>query len=90
MKQLPSELVKESSRKMTVVHRRISKRRNSLWKGWTGPILIDEEGINDTMVGRNYAYKPVVIKGNHQIGAVKKVEIIRTTETDLRGELAEQ
>lgn len=47
---------------MTVLCREIAARRNSSWIGWEGEILIDECGKNASWVGRNYAYKPVVLR----------------------------
>ena len=42
---------------------RISLERNSSWMGWEGRIIVDEKGKGDSWIGRNFAYKPIVIKG---------------------------
>lgn len=67
MGQLPSGVVKERSGRMTAVAARIMFEKNKEWIGWKGSILVDEVGKRDTMMGRNFAYKPIVIKGDESI-----------------------
>jgi len=47
--------------------------------------LIDEKGKNDSWIGRNYCYKPVVVKGDFKLGDEVDVEIADFTSFDLRG-----
>jgi len=35
--------------------------RNKIWKNWTGKIFVDEKKARCVFVGRNYAYKPIVV-----------------------------
>ena len=86
MKQLSTNMLKDRSRRMTGLHRHISYDNNKKWLGWKGKILIDEKGKYDSWIGRNYCYKPVVVKGNFKLGDEIDVKITDTTNFDLRGE----
>ncbi len=86
MKQLSTNKLKERSRLMTEVYRLVAYENNKKWLGWKGKILIDERGSHDSWIGRNYCYKPVVVKGNFKLGDKIDVEIIDFTSFDLRGE----
>ena len=85
MKQLPTNALKQRSRAMTALYRQIALESNKKWLGWKGKILIDEKGKYDSWIGRNYCYKPVVVKGNFNLGDEIEVEIKESTEFDLRG-----
>jgi threonylcarbamoyladenosine tRNA methylthiotransferase CDKAL1 len=54
-----SQVSKKRSEYLHALTRRIAKKRNAIWRGWQGEIIIDE--IGKVIQGRNYAYKPVVI-----------------------------
>ncbi len=86
IKQLPANILKERSGKMTELYLKTSLENNKKWIGWGGNILIDEIGKNDSWVGRNYCYKPVVVKGNFKLGDELNVKIFDCTSYDLRGE----
>jgi len=63
LKVSPNE-VKERSRKLADLCRKISFEKNKGWINWTGRVLVDEEGKRSgSWVGRNFAYKPVVVRG---------------------------
>ncbi len=79
--------IKRRSSLMTDLFHNIARMRNERWTGWTGEILIDELGKDDSFVGRNYTYKPVIVRGNLKIGDKVKVHIRRTTSFDLRGDI---
>lgn len=66
MKQLPSSIISERSRKITEIVKDISLASNKTWFNWNGEILIDEEKNSDSFLGRNFAYKPIVIKKNNR------------------------
>ena len=61
--------------------------QNERWLNWQGEILIDEKGKQDTFVGRNFAYKPVIVRGDVKIGDLIKVKVNNITPYDLRGEI---
>ena len=86
MKQISTNTLKQRSRIMTSLYRQIAYENNKKWMGWHGKILIDEKGKNDSWIGRNYCYKPVVVKGDFRLGDEIDVEIADFTSFDLRGE----
>jgi len=86
MKQLATNTLKQRSRIMTTLYRETALENNKKWLDWKGKILIDEKGKNDSWIGRNYCYKPVVVKGNFNLGDEIEVKIYDATSFDLRGE----
>lgn len=60
LRQLSSDTIKRRTDRLHCLVKEISNSRNRMWIGWQGDIIVDE--INDdTIIGRNYAYKSVVI-----------------------------
>ena len=86
MKPLSTNALKQRSRIMTSLYRQIALENNKKWTNWQGKILIDEKGKHDSWIGRNYCYKPVVVKGDFRLGDEIDVKINDVTEFDLRGE----
>jgi len=70
-----SHVSKGRSERLHVIAKKIAKKRNSLWQGWQGEIIVDE--LNKVAQGRNYAYKPVVLSNAGQIslGDRKRVQV---------------
>jgi MiaB-like tRNA modifying enzyme len=60
LKRVDSFIIKQRSEHLHKLIKEISAKRNSIWKGWKGNVIIDEIGEN-TIQGRNYAYKPVLL-----------------------------
>ena len=88
MKRLPSQEVKERSRKMAELSRRISLEKNEAWKNWEGMVLVDEKGRARSWIGRNFAYKPVVIKTSEfLLGRILKARVARVFPTYLEAEI---
>ncbi|MBR9678721.1 MAG: tRNA (N(6)-L-threonylcarbamoyladenosine(37)-C(2))-methylthiotransferase [Nanoarchaeota archaeon] len=85
LKQLPNIIRKERSRKITKLFQQISLENNKKWVGWKGEILIDEKNKNG-MIGRNYAYKQVIIN-NGTIGETVMVKIVEAKTHCLIGEI---
>ncbi len=84
--QVHGSITKKRSTKLTNLFNKTALEKNKSWIGWKGEILVDEIGKNKTMVGRNFAYKPVVIKANKKfLGKFVEVEIKDATAYDLRG-----
>jgi len=69
--------------------RLISIERNKNWKGWIGDVLIDEKGkISCSWIGRNFAYKPVVVKSlDNLLGKTFKIKIEATFPTYLSAKI---
>lgn len=87
MKQVPTEIKKDRTRIMADAAREIYKKRNKKWLGWTGKIIVDEfNPEKKSFIGRNIAYKPVVVKENLEIGQILDVKVVDFTSTYLVGE----
>lgn len=79
-KPLDSKEVKDRSEKVTKLVSKITFERNQYWVGWEGPVLLDEKGKNNTIMGRNPSYKCIVLT-NGKIGEIKEVKIICAEKT---------
>ena len=77
--------IKERSRALTKIFEFIAYDNNLKWINWTGNIIIDEPGKENTWIGRNYAYKQVIVEGNFRIGDIVQVKIDSRGICDLRG-----
>jgi MiaB-like tRNA modifying enzyme len=84
LKPLDTEEVKNRSRRITSEFEYIAFNNNKKWKDWRGTILIDEKGKDNTWIGRNLAYKPIIVEGDLKLGELIKVRVIETTSYDLR------
>jgi len=85
--------IKRRSRLASELARKVAYERNRRWIGWTGEILVDEVGkIPSSWIGRNFSYKPVVLKnagfGNIH-GKTLHVRIVKAFATYLEGEIVE-
>jgi MiaB-like tRNA modifying enzyme len=85
----PSE-IKRRSGVAGVLAQRVAYERNKHWAGWRGEILIDEIGKAPcSWVGRNLAYKPVVVKSaENLLGEALNVRVTNAFPTYLEGEIA--
>jgi MiaB-like tRNA modifying enzyme len=70
---ISSQVAKERSERLHVLAKRIAKKRNSLWQGWQGEIIIDEMG--KVVQGRNYAYKPVVMSNPDKVSLGDRMRV---------------
>jgi len=63
LKLLDGNVVKKRSKELTELFDNIAKKKNDAWVGRKCEVLVNEKGKNNTVVGRNFAYKPVVLSG---------------------------
>jgi MiaB-like tRNA modifying enzyme len=86
----PSEIKRRSS-VAGVLAKQVAYERNKHWVGWRGEILIDEIGkAPGSWVGRNLAYKPVVVKSaENLLGEELNVSVTNAFPTYLEGEIVE-
>ncbi|HII85568.1 TPA: tRNA (N(6)-L-threonylcarbamoyladenosine(37)-C(2))-methylthiotransferase [Candidatus Bathyarchaeota archaeon] len=84
----PAE-IKLRSLEMSKLVKRISLRKNQSWTGWVGEVLVDEKGkTRGSWIGRNFAYKPVVIQSSQNLlGKVICVKIVEICSTYLAAEI---
>jgi len=88
MRQLPVEEVKNRSRYLSKLAREISYERNKTWLNWQGKILIDGKSDGDRWVGRNLAYKPIVVKSERELlGKLVYARVNEAFPTYLKGEI---
>ena len=62
--------VAEVKRRSKIIFEQINKtsiENNKKWIGWTGKVLFDEK-TNEGIKGRNFAYKPVFVRNEVEIG----------------------
>jgi threonylcarbamoyladenosine tRNA methylthiotransferase CDKAL1 len=60
LKQVDSYIVKQRSEQLHKLIKESGAKRNSIWNGWRGTVIIDETNGRNIQ-GRNYAYKPVLL-----------------------------
>ncbi|MEM0365063.1 MAG: tRNA (N(6)-L-threonylcarbamoyladenosine(37)-C(2))-methylthiotransferase [Candidatus Nitrosocaldus sp.] len=77
MEQLSRHVINERSRIMHDVVSRVCYSRNLAWKGWEGPVLVDELG-DAGIQGRNFAYKPIYL--NVENGSRRIVDVDHNNE----------
>ena len=88
MAPLPPEEVNRRSRELAELSRRISFEKNHAWIGWEGIVLFDEKGKGESWMGRNFAYKPVVVKGAESLlGRFVQVRVVNAFSTYLEAEI---
>jgi len=65
----------------------VAFERNQRWVSWTGGIFVDEVGkVSGSWVGRNFAYKPIAIRGEGNfLGKTLRVNVVRAFSTYLEG-----
>lgn len=87
----PSE-VTARSRRIAGLVKKISSEKNSAWMGWKGRVLLDEHGKQlDSLIGRNFAYKPIVVKTRNKalLGNFLNVQVTKTFQTYLEAEITD-
>ena len=87
MEQLDRKIVNERSSFLTSIVKEISLENNKRWIGWEGEILVDEKVKEGTLVGRNFAYKPIVIKEKNLLGKFVNVKIFDAEQNWLVGKI---
>jgi MiaB-like tRNA modifying enzyme len=87
---VPETEVSKRSREAASLAARISLEKNREWLSWEGRVLIDELGKqHNTFIGRNFAYKPVVVKDCDPslLGTFQKVKVTEAFQTYLEAEI---
>lgn len=80
---IPTEIVKKRSKIITEITKKVSEENNKKYIGKEFLILITEKGKNNSSVGRTSSYKPVVVKGQVELGKFIYVEVISAKQTHL-------
>ncbi len=80
----------EVKRRSKIIFEQISKlsmEGNQKWIGWKGKVLFDEK-TDEGIKGRNFAYKPIAVEDEVEIGQSHIVEITDATVKRLVGKIA--
>ncbi|RME52332.1 tRNA (N(6)-L-threonylcarbamoyladenosine(37)-C(2))-methylthiotransferase [Candidatus Woesearchaeota archaeon] len=86
LRPLPGWEVKRRSGELTSLFQRIALENNKQWMGWEGGVLFTEKGKEGTVIGRNDAYKQVVVRGGEELlGKRKRVRVEEVSSFDVRG-----
>jgi len=89
MEQIPVQEVKERSLRLSTAFWRICHEKNHAWLNWEGEIIVDEKGKGGSWVGRNFAYKPIVVKSRKKLlGKFLQVKVEKAFPTYLVAEIA--
>lgn len=88
---IPSQKVKRRSAAMAKLAKKLALENNERWLDWEGDVLVDEVGkVPGSWVGRNDAYKPVVVKSSSNLlGKTLRVRVTGCLQTYLEGEIVE-
>jgi len=86
---VPFQEIKRRSGIVAKLARKVAFERNQRWVGWTGEIFVDEVGkISGSWVGRNFAYKPIAVKGGDNFfGKTLYVKVVRAFSTYLQSDV---
>lgn len=86
---VPISETKRRSRDVAEKAKELALAKNLQWVDWQGEILVDEKGkMSCSWIGRNFAYKPVVIKSvTNLLGKKLRVEIVEAFPTYLKGKI---
>ena len=88
MRQIPVDEVKNRSLKLTRLVREMFSKRNQRWLNWEGEILVDERGKGASWIGRNFAYRPIVVKSREDLlGKFMRVKVVKAYRTYLEAVL---
>tara|TARA_B100000949_G_scaffold41768_1_gene35389 strand:- start:50 stop:1339 length:1290 start_codon:yes stop_codon:yes gene_type:complete len=89
MEQVPNSTINARSKSLTSIIKEISLERNKKWLDWTGNCLVNENGkIDGTMIGRNFAYRPIVLKNSDVVlGNHYNVKIVEAQSNYLVGKI---
>lgn len=81
------DVINQRTSEVAALVKRIGLKRNASWIDWVGDVFIDETGkIPGSWIGRNFAYKPIVIKSSENLmGKTLKVKVIKAYSTHLVG-----
>ncbi len=86
MKQLPRDVVAERSKKAADFYSKSLKGKNKAWIGKECSVKFTEER-NGYFVGRNYLYRPVLVKGKNLLGKACSVKITASRKSELIGHI---
>jgi MiaB-like tRNA modifying enzyme len=79
--------IKRRSKILFDLINKITLKNNQKWIGWKGKVLFNEK-TGEGIKGRNFAYKPVFVRENVEIGQTRTIEITEASTHSLLGKIA--
>lgn len=86
LEQIDVAQVKKRSKKVFDLINKITLENNQKWIGWKGDVLFNEK-TDEGIKGRNFAYKPVFVRDNVEIGQIHAIEITSASTSSLTGKI---
>jgi MiaB-like tRNA modifying enzyme len=86
MAQIDVSEIKRRSKKTAELINHISLENNKRWIGWKGKVLFDEN-LDGQIRGRNFAYKPIFVNEDLEVGQSGMIKVIDATNHSLIGEI---
>lgn len=91
MNPLPPKEVNRRSKEMAELSKKISFEKNKAWINWEGTVLFDERGKGESWMGRNFAYKPIVVKACESLlEKFFQVRVVNIFSTYLEAEIVDR
>ena len=87
MKQLPGGVIKERSRLLEKAFDTFSLANNQKWRSREFDVLIDEVGKKGESIGKNFAYKQILIKESVPLGKIVRVKVVSASVFHLEAEI---
>jgi len=76
---------------MAGLSKKIFLEKNKAWINWEGTALFDERGKGESWIGRNFAYKPIVVKVCESLlGKFVHVRVVNAFSTYLEAEVIDE
>ena len=86
LQMLPTQIVRDRTKVLVKQCKRIQLENMQRWKDWEGKVLLDVPGKRGGIIGRNFAYRPILTKG--PLGIVKTVKVVQAHQTILIDEIS--
>jgi threonylcarbamoyladenosine tRNA methylthiotransferase CDKAL1 len=93
MEQVPADVKKERSRILSAAFFAVAEKESLQWLGWEGNVIVNEAGRFQTVKGRNYCYKQMLIPGtldDFPLGSIVRVKVVEALRFDLKCELLDK
>lgn len=87
MEKIPVDTVNKRAKELFKIIQDASRNQNKKWLGWEGEVVIDEI-VKGALIGRNYAYKPIIIKEKVELGSIVNVKVVKTDLYTLGGKIS--
>jgi MiaB-like tRNA modifying enzyme len=87
LKQISTNEMTRRSKILDEEFKKISEEKNKEWLNKECEVIVEAKKQKGTVVARNESYKPVILKGDYEIGRNLKVKITETKTFHLIGEV---